>query len=457
MRHGFFLPALLVALALQGQTALSEPLRDAVRRALGTNPALKASSAEMQASAYEMLQTQEEFLPTVELYGELGLQRVDDPAFLPDADNDISQTRSQIGLNARLVLFDGFRRANLVYARAARLDGNIFRLLDASETMALNATEAYIDVVRHRSLLGVARRNLAQHREIETRVRALVDGGRLPNSDLLTIQDRVEAASLAINDVERALRDADARYERVIGVPPGGGMAIRSAQVPPSLNTLTQAAIARNFRVLHAQTRIDESRYNRDIVLSDNLPQLSLNAGTSYGVNRNGLTGDRTDAYIGLGFNWTLYQGGRKPERNRLAELQYRAAYERDVAVRAVRELSAQAWNTYVSTADRAAMLRRQLRINRLIVDAYAEEFDAAKRTLLDLLEVERARFNVEFQSVSADASLAFSTYRALAVQSALAQHFGVARSDMALEPTFQARAKASRGFVFETTIEPLR
>lgn len=449
---------LLAACLLLG-SALSVPaesLQQAVQRALTTNPAIKASSAEMKASAFELYQLRGEFLPTVDLYGEVGAQHVDDPAFLPGTDNDTTQARRQIGVNAKLVLFDGYRRANLVYARSARVDGNVFRLLDASETMALNAAEAYIDVFRHQSLLSVARRNLEQHREIEARVRALVDGGRLPYSDLLTIEDRIDAAQLAIIDVQRSLRDANARYERVMGVQPTSGMSIPSARVPASQAELTQTALTNNFRILHAQTKLDETEFNKQIVLSDNLPQLSLNAGASYGVNRNGLTGERTDAFIGLGLNWTLYQGGRKYERNALAEIGYQAAFERETTVREVRELAAQSWNNYVSTSQRASQLRQQLDINRLIVEAYNEEFDAAKRTLLDLLEVERSRFNVEFQKVSADASRAFSTYRVLAAQSTLARHFGVKSSDMALEPKFRERARTTPTYIFNTTIEPL-
>lgn len=439
-----------------GGPAFAETLSAAVKRALTTNPAIKASSAEMKASANDLFQLREDFLPTVDLYGEAGYQRVDDPAYLPTTDNDLTQTRGQIGINAKLVLFDGYRRANRVYSRSARLDGNVFRLLDASETMALNATEAYIDVFRHRQLLGVAKRNLARHAEIEDRVRALVDGGRLPYSDLLTIEDRVDAANLTIIDVRRALRDADARYERVVGNKPGAGLRISGVRIPASEALLTKTALKNNFRIRNAQTKIDEARFNREIVLSDNLPEFSLNAGGGYGVNRNGLSGKRTDAYIGLGLNWTLYQGGRSFERNALAERTYQASFERDTIVREVHELAQQSWSNYIAASERATQLAQQLEINRLIVQYYSDEFDAAKRTLLDLLEVERSRYNVEFQSVSADASRVFSTYRVHAAQSTLASQFGIKPTDMALEPTYRQRAKTSPRYIFDSTIEPL-
>ena len=100
--------------------------------------------------------------------------------------------------------------------------------------------------------------------------------------------------------------------------------------------------------------------------------------------------------------------------------------------------------------------MQEQLRINRLLVEVYGDEFLAAKRTLLDLLQVERARFNVEFESVGAQAALAFSTYRTLATRSKLAAHFGLQKADLALDPSFLSRATASPTAIFDTTIEPL-
>ncbi|XDB00148.1 TolC family protein [Sulfitobacter sp. LCG007] len=450
--------SVLAAFAAVGAgPAAGESIGDAVRHALTTSPSLRAAQSEMRASAFELMELRGEYLPVVRAYGEVGYRRVDDLDNLSRAENDDTIDTQEIGLNARLVLFDGFRRSNLVYANAARVDGSIFRLLDASETMALSAAEAYIDVVRHQTLIGVARENVAQHRRIFGQVSDLVSGGRLPYSDQLTIEDRVANSEFALQDVERAYRDAVVRYERVIGRSPSRPMALRSTPVPTSEQAVIQTAVRNSYRVKYAQSQIDQSRYSSEVELSDRLPQLSLRAGVSRDLNRSGSAGERTDRSIGLGFEWTLYQGGRKAQRNALAERTGKAIAEREVAVRDVHEMAGRAWNSYISGREIQATLSRQLSIDRTIVEVYGEEFLTAKRSLLDLLEVERARFNTEFQKVSADASIAFAAYRVLAAQSTLAAHFGVKPSDMALEPTFEKRALVRPRQVFDTTIEPLR
>lgn len=453
LRKFFFAGLVVSSGAVSGH---AESLTEAVRFAVTTNPAIAASQAEMRTAAFELLQLRGEYEPRVVLSGETGWQRVDDANSLSISDNDSVKSRNQLGLRAELVLFDGFRRANLIYANAARVDGSIFRLLDASETIALNATEAYIDVHRHRQLLAVAQRNVAKHAEIGTQVRDLVQGGRLPFSDELTIDDRIRSARLAQLEVERALRDASARYQRIIGHPPGDAMSVPRAKAPPALETLSRIAVRNSYRVQFAKTQIDQTRFQAEVTLSDRAPELTLNAGVVRDINRNGVSGTRTDESIGVGLRWTLYKGGRKAEKRALAERNSRALAQQALAVREVRELAARTWNSYRANADRSAQLNDQLRINRLIVEVYGDEFLAAKRSLLDLLEVERARFNVEFEAVGAKAGLAFSSYRALAAQSLLAAHFGLAKSALALEPRFQERVKGNPTALFNVAIEPL-
>lgn len=434
----------------------AEPLRDAVRHAVTTNPIVRARDANMKASAYELLQLRGEFMPRLELFADIGRQKIDDISSLSPAENDILKTRREIGLRASLVVFDGFRRSNLVYANAARVDASIFNLLDASETMALNAVESYVDVYRHQALLVVARRNIRNHIEIGEQVKDLVDAGRLPFSDELTIDDRIASAELVELEVKRSLSDAQARYERVIGRLPSGNMALTRVTLPSNLDAFRSSALANSYRLKSAQARLDQTTYQDEIDLSDTLPQVSLEVGASTGENLNGNFNDREDEYAALNLNWTLFRGGRADERRALAQRSYEAAFERDVAARDVQELVSRAWTSLQTNDERARRLQRQLVVNRTLVQVYGEEFEAAKRSLLDLLEVERSRFNVEFEKVSSDASLAFSRYRVLATQSRLAEHFGLRPADIALEPTFQRRALASPTAVFNSVIEPL-
>ena len=210
--------------------ASAESMKNAVKTALTTNPSSKASLSDVRATSDELSGLKSEYLPSIDLFGELGGQVVENDNVLSVSDNGRLNATRQIGVSTELTLFDGFRRANLIYRNAARLDGSIYRLLANSETIALNAVEAYIDVVRHRNLLHIAKRNVSRHFELADQVRARVSGGKSPVSDGFQAQERVLAACEAVTGIEQSLRDTEARYKRVVGHKPRGKID------PPPMN-----------------------------------------------------------------------------------------------------------------------------------------------------------------------------------------------------------------------------
>jgi len=449
--------AVAVAALLWAGHAMAEPLRSAVEAAVTTNPAMLVAGAEARGSAYEAMSLRGDFEPTVRVFGEVGPEWVNNPSNLTPGENEQWSISRLAGIEAEVVLFDGYRRANLLYASAARVDGNIFRLMDASETMALNATEVYIDVFRHRELAAAAGRNLDNHRSIAAQVTSLVEGGRLPVSDQLQVEDRVRAAELALVEVQRALDDAAARYTRIVGRPPSGSMTVPVLSgLPRSAAALADTAVQRSHRVRVAETEINSALYEQRIVEADRAPRVTLNAGGTYGRDIDGAPGQDSDAFVGLRLNWTLHQGGRKAQTRALIEAQSKATSERNVAIREVRELAERTWSGLRAHAKSTKVLAEQLDSAEALVTQFRSEFEAGTRSLLDVLEAERVRFDVEFQKLSADASYAFSTYRLLAVESRLAEHFGVAPANMPFAADFETRALADPKSIFRTAIPEL-
>ncbi|MEM7520332.1 MAG: TolC family protein [Pseudomonadota bacterium] len=447
-----------VALAVAG-AAQGESLTSAVRAAVTNNPAAQAADADVRATLFEMLELKGEYQPEVSMFGEVGGQIVDNPASLSAADNNTFRGTGQIGVQVEYTIFDGQRRENLVYRNATRLDSSILRQMDASETLALNAVEAYIDVVRLRGLSHLAARNIARHEEIAAQVKDLVNGGRLPTSDGFLVDDRIAAARDAKIGVDQSLANARARYIRVVGAAPSGKMRVPGVKsVPRNLKQLQGEAVRNSFRVQIADKAASEAKFDGRIRNADRQPRVTLNAGVTHGVNRDGNSTNRSDAFVGFRMNWTLYNG-RRPARDAGARERVRQAeLERRVAADEVRELAARTWNAFVKNAERSKLLDRQLRANNLIVRQYRDELAAASRSLIDVLEAERTVFNVRFQKASADAALTFSRYRILAAQSRLAAHFGLAQSNVAFAPNYEEQARKSpRAAVFNTVVEPLR
>lgn len=451
-----------LTLAVSTTTAaplMAESMKDAVRAAVTMNPTGQAGREDVRASALELLQLKEDYMPRLSLNGQVGAEYFDDPTRLTPADNKETRFAREIGVTAEVTLFDGYRRANRVYRNSARVDEAIFGLLDASETIALNAVEAYIDVIRHRSLMHVAEQNIRKHQKIARQVRELVQAGRLSSSDEFEIDERLLAARIARLEIQQALADANARYEAVVGHAPKNKMSIPQVRdLPDNKAHLVTTAVRENFRLRLADTRINQNKYETGIATSDELPQVNLRAGVRYGADLDGLGGNESDAFVGLQLNWDFYAGGRQARR---AALNHRTAEEtakRAQIVRDVQELAARTWNSYTTNIERAILLDRQLSAARRTADQYEQQFLGGTRSLLDVLDAEQTYFNVRFEEISAEASLAFSQFRMLAAQSRLAGFFGARPADVPLIPNYEERARSSGrpASIFNTEIRAL-
>lgn len=436
----------------------AQTLAQAVRAALTSNPAARAADANVTASAFELLQLEGEYQPRLRLFGEAGAEYYDEADDVAIQDPETRFAR-EVGLAAEVTLFDGYSRANRVYRNSARLDGAIFRLLDASETLALSVVQAYIDVVRHERLVAVSNENVARHVEIKARIDELVDGGRQPASAGFEVEERLLAARLARIEVSQALADARARFEAAVGSAPRNvGPVPDVTGLPATRAALTARAVDGNFRVKVADTVIRERTYERSVQEGDQLPEVTLRGGARYGVDRFGNDGDDSDVFVGVRVDWEFYAGGRKARTGALTERAREAMAERDEAVLDVQEFAARAWNARQAGIESAVVLDVRRKSAEDVVTQYLDEFRAGTRTLLDVLDAERTLFNVRFEQISAISALEFSRYRMLAAQSRLAAHFGVRPADMALEPDFEARARAARSpaAIFNTEIRAL-
>ncbi|WP_425046087.1 TolC family protein [Primorskyibacter sp. S87] len=414
-------------IAFCGTIIEAQSLSSAVQTALTSNPRIKAQDSSVRAAAYDLLQTREQFEPTLSLFGTVGREYVDDPAGLSAADNAVTKTPREAGLLAEVTLYDGFRRDNLTFARASRLDRSMFEYLDASETMALTVVQAYVDVARQLALKQIALDHLARHIEIQGQVSRQVTGGKLPISDLLQVESRVERVRVALTEIELDLSAARIRYRELVGQLPGSYLKIPAPPAPPStVDLLVKASLDNNFRIKQAQSNIDAREFERRMSEADYQPRITLQAGTSYGADLDGSRGHENRNFVGLNLNWTLFRGGRRERTEAFAERRNEALYDRMSIMREVDAIARRAWTNYSSNRRLQQLLAKQVETNQELVFQYLQEFQLATRSLIDVLIAETELFTARYEQINSRASLSFSGYRMMAAQSKLAKYFGV-------------------------------
>ena len=211
--------AALVASSFCVSPAMAIGMKEAVRLAIKNNPKGLSQLANQRATAHELEASRRQFLPNVSLNGEVGKEYYRQ-SHIANTGNNLN-VPYKIGVTGTLLLLDGYVRANNVYRNAARVDAAIYNLLATSETLALSAVEAYVDVVRHRELLYIAGKNITRHTKILRQIRQRVRGGKAPVSDRIQIEERVFAAKAVKVEIEKAYQDVLSKFRKVVGKEPG--------------------------------------------------------------------------------------------------------------------------------------------------------------------------------------------------------------------------------------------
>ncbi len=193
----FFLISLgIVYLSFQPARAMS--LRDAVSLALISNPQIGQAIQDREALEFELKQAHGEYLPRVDLEGDVGIQKYDRQN--PSASDLFGSSTQDMFQNdeASLVvtqkIFDGYATIADIEREASRVDSTSFRVWERSENVALAIAREYIQVLLQAEIVRITDRNLKFHHDKVNEITAGVKDGTLTDADQFQAEERLTAA-----------------------------------------------------------------------------------------------------------------------------------------------------------------------------------------------------------------------------------------------------------------------
>jgi adhesin transport system outer membrane protein len=400
-------------------------INDAIQQAVRTNPSISEAAANRRATESELRQNQGTLLPQVRLEAKIGSEKFDYRVSPPPTGNDQWHNSREAGIVVRQLLFDGFASLNEIWRQAARVDAAAARVLERSELIALDAAEAYIDVVRYLRLVALAQENLAAHRRIFSNVNARYSGGRAGEGDLQQAQERVDAAAAALAGFRQTLEDSRAKYRRSVGLEPYNlRFPGRLRAMPRSRDDALAAALRYNPTIKAAQSDADAAKYGFHSSAGAFMPTVSLEGRAHHGINVGQFLGERNEYSGKFVASWDIFRGGQTLwRRNEMAEryieqTQRHARLQRDAF-----ESIDKAWAARTITNDRIAALARQAEADRRVIAAYSKEYELGQRSLIDLLNAQNQLFNASVSLVSAQGVAVFADYQLLAAMGHLLEY----------------------------------
>lgn len=420
--------SLILTALLPAQAQDAAALKAVAEKALATSPEVTARWNAYQAALEGWDAARAARGPRVDLRAEAGHER-----FQYEAAPNSRLNRTGTSLTLTHVLWDGLGTQREIDRSSNERLSRYFELLDASETTALEAVRALIDVQRMRRLATLAADNVAEHRKALEKIESRVKAGVGRGVDQEQAQARLALAESNLVTERANLHDVTARYQRIVGeapqrqVPP---LAPLDARLPATPTEALQQAVSQSpaIRASVAALRAAEfSVKTRESLLQ---PRVEFRARTGRGHNFNGLEGRRGDSGAEVVLNWNLFDGGADRARVRQqSALLSQAGDLRDKACRDTTQVAAIAYNDMGRLREQIALLQANTDAIERARQAYRQQFDIGQRSLLDLLNAENEAYTAQRALANAQFDRALATARTHAAMGQLTQQLGLARS----------------------------
>ncbi|KAA3654936.1 MAG: channel protein TolC [Proteobacteria bacterium] len=420
----------IVLLPYSLYAAPAESLREAVQRAVVSNPEVQARWHAYLAAEEEQDVARGGYYPRVDLTAGIGRERQTDPGV---ADRNYTRRGATLSLNQ--MVYDGFATqsevARLGHAKLTRY----FEILDASESVAGETVRAYADVLRYRDLVQLAQENFLRHKEVFDQIEERARAGVGRRVDLEQAGGRLALAESNLLTEASNLHDVSARYHRLVGELPADTlqpMGRIAEQLPPSVADALRLAYeghpafhaaVENVRAATEEAKGKEAAYQ---------PRVDLRARQSVDYNTDGVDGRHGDSVVELVMNFNLFKGGSdRATVRQFAQRLNQSKDLRDKACRDIRQTLSIAYNDVQRLAEQLKYLNQhQLSISKAR-EAYRKQFDIGQRTLLDLLDTENEYFQARRAYVNGDYDHKVAEARTLGGMGKLLPSLQVAREDL--------------------------
>jgi adhesin transport system outer membrane protein len=370
-------------------------LAEAVDRARA-NPAANSAAALARAAAADRDQAQWALYPRATL----GYNTTTSRAYYDQRDEQVQATVSY-------TLFDGGRARGAVREKDAQAQAQAFSALSKSDQTAVSAVQAYLDVLRYTRLAEIAQANIDRHEFVRGLIAEIASIDRGRRSDLSLVESRLAIARKTLASYLQQKGTAITQFEQTVGQPPTGlvqptlaperrvdGM---SAELESRIEGYSPDLAASRQTADAANARVDASRYwyVPDVVVQATKPLRT--AGQYYNPNH--------DWYAGVQLQWDTTDRFSGASALRAAQ-ERRESAQQDIETtrRAVRQKAQDLLNVLTSVRTRHGAAATQVDSLGQVADAYWDQFQIGRRSLLDALNMQSDLF----ASRTEDASLGF-------------------------------------------------
>lgn len=435
MRHKFFtIICMLCMFDVHGKTIKNHPstsqasvnilsLEEAMILAQKTHPEVLETLPAKDAAMYRGHQAKALRLPVLE--GRVGAgreylrQKFSRNKLNPfPLEGSVNEKRADSTLSLRQPLFDGYEATRQIEKAKRETHQASLKTAEIQELIAFKAGDQYIALRRFSRLYKLAKKNVAAHREILNKINTLIDAGKATTVDRESATARTEDAEASMNDIEGNYTTALAHFIDIVGVEPPqlSNAEIPSHLVPDSLEEALKLAQTYNKSLNLAKVTKEVAKTDTEISKATLYPRVGIEVDGTKRFHAGGKPGSEDNLTAQVVMKYNFYNGGRdlartKELRSKAQQAHYAMLREKRNAEREIRISMSERHSSY----KQALALRESSLAKEKVVKSYREQFDAGRRSFLDILDAQHEYFLSVGSKITTEATYDLANLRALA------------------------------------------
>lgn len=393
-------------------------MQDVIAVAVNSNPEIAQAQYNKEAIQFERKQAQGLYAPRVDVEGSAGIRYLDNPARRAAGIEDEALYPYNGEIRAEWVAIDFGRRRGELLRQAARVDGASLRVVERSEFIGLQVARQYLDVLLQQRVVAASADNVAFHEALVKDLGSGVEQGSISIADQQQAQERLQAARVRTIEAEQALAEAKIQLRTL------SGLDVDAVVQPPLLTEAMPGSVAdaiglartQNPRVREAEADVDASHALAASVKAEQLPKIGVDLTGRIGHDIDGVDHNTRDVQARAFLRWNIFDGGIN--RANYQEMVRRASesrYRLYTVVRQSEEDVRTAWSKLDSQTRITNDLELQSKVSDDLLLSYRSQFNVGRRSLLDVLDSQNARYNTQVRLETARFSAMFARYQTLA------------------------------------------
>lgn len=407
--------------------------KDMVEKTVTSNPEVQARYHQLMQTGFEKEVARGGFFPRADIISTYKDQEDINNQIRNDSRNATPRYNNELVI--RQMIFDGFATSSEV----KRLDHNkkaaYYDLQNAMQNTALEFTRTYLDILRFRELVQMAKDNYVVHKQTFNKIQERVNAGVARKVDQDQAAGRLALAEANLLVETTNLHDVTARMQRIYGeLPP------ETLEVPTFYNAGVEASSEEALKLAYAQNpdllaKIEGIQASQDEIKAREAryyPRLDLEGRKNLGTSHQGENSVSAADLLQLTMNFNLFNGfSDKNLIKQTAEKLNTSKDLRDKACIDTRQTVVIAYNDIQQLRQQVNYRSAHKNAIETAREAYRKQFDIGQRTLLDLLDTENEYFQAKRTVTNAEYDLQAAFARTYAGQGELLKKIGATRNDL--------------------------